>query len=69
VAQTYFQKGFGLDGEVGPLLARSYHREVVDHLKTLGFRPPRCACGLDPTVAARRRAADLINAGAVRSPA
>jgi 4-hydroxy-3-methylbut-2-enyl diphosphate reductase len=37
VSQTYFQKGFGLKGEVGPLLVRSYHSDVVDRLKTLGF--------------------------------
>ena len=37
VAQTYFQKGFGLKNEVGPLLARSYHSDVVDGLKALGF--------------------------------
>jgi hypothetical protein len=36
VAQTYFQKGFGLDSEAGPLLA-SYHSDVVDRLKVPGF--------------------------------
>jgi 4-hydroxy-3-methylbut-2-enyl diphosphate reductase len=35
--QTYFQKGFGLKGEVGPLLVQSYHSPVVARLKTLGF--------------------------------
>ena len=33
----YFQKGFGLKDEVGPLLVRSYGSRVVDQLKALGF--------------------------------
>jgi 4-hydroxy-3-methylbut-2-enyl diphosphate reductase len=37
VQQTYFQKGFGLKGEVGPLLVQSYHSPVVARLKSLGF--------------------------------
>jgi 4-hydroxy-3-methylbut-2-enyl diphosphate reductase len=37
LGQTYFQKGFGLRGEVGPLLVQSYHSTVVDRLKALGF--------------------------------
>jgi Penicillin tolerance protein len=37
VSETYFQKGFGLKREVGPLLSSSYRSDVVDHLKALGF--------------------------------
>jgi 4-hydroxy-3-methylbut-2-enyl diphosphate reductase len=36
VAQTYFQKGFGLGAAVGPVLALNYHSRVVDRLKELG---------------------------------
>ncbi|HET7746318.1 MAG TPA: 4-hydroxy-3-methylbut-2-enyl diphosphate reductase [Vicinamibacteria bacterium] len=34
--QTYFQKGFGLKAEVGPVLATSYGSAVVDRLRALG---------------------------------
>ena len=37
VQQTYFQKGFGLRGAVGPLLVQSYHSPIVDRLKEFGF--------------------------------
>jgi 4-hydroxy-3-methylbut-2-enyl diphosphate reductase len=37
VGQTYFQKGFGLKSEVGPVLARTYQSSVVERLKTLGY--------------------------------
>jgi 4-hydroxy-3-methylbut-2-enyl diphosphate reductase len=37
VTQTYFQKGFGLQGDVRPVLAESYHSLVVAHLKALGY--------------------------------
>jgi 4-hydroxy-3-methylbut-2-enyl diphosphate reductase len=37
LTQTYFQKGFGLKGEVRPLLAQSYHSPVVAQLKALGY--------------------------------
>jgi 4-hydroxy-3-methylbut-2-enyl diphosphate reductase len=37
VSQTYFQKGFGLKLEVGPVLARTYQSPVVDTLKLLGY--------------------------------
>jgi len=36
VPQTYFQKGFGLKAEVGPILVRSYHSVIVDQLRALG---------------------------------
>jgi 4-hydroxy-3-methylbut-2-enyl diphosphate reductase len=36
VGQTYFQKGFGLKAAVGPVLAQSYHSEVVSRLKAMG---------------------------------
>ncbi len=35
--QVYFQKGFGLKAEVGPILARSYRSGIVDQLKSQGF--------------------------------
>ena len=35
--ETYFQKGFGLKSEVGPVLARTYQSAVVERLKTLGY--------------------------------
>lgn len=37
VGQTYFQKGFGLKSEVGPVLARTYQSTIVERLKTLGY--------------------------------
>ena len=33
----YFQKGFGLKSEVGPILARTYQSAVVERLKALGY--------------------------------
>jgi 4-hydroxy-3-methylbut-2-enyl diphosphate reductase len=36
VSQTYFQKGFNLKSVVGPVLAQSYHSEVVNRLRDLG---------------------------------
>jgi 4-hydroxy-3-methylbut-2-enyl diphosphate reductase len=35
--QTYFQKGFNLKAAVRPVLAQSYHSEVVERLKQLGY--------------------------------
>lgn len=35
--QTYFQKGFNLKAQVRPVLAASYHSQVVAHLKELGY--------------------------------
>ena len=35
--QIYFQKGFGLKAEVGPVLARSYKSPVVETLKARGY--------------------------------
>jgi 4-hydroxy-3-methylbut-2-enyl diphosphate reductase len=35
--QTYFQKGFNLKAVVRPVLAQSYHSQVVERLKELGF--------------------------------
>jgi len=35
VSDKYFQKGFGLKAAVGPVLAQSYHSQVVDRLKEL----------------------------------
>ena len=35
--QTYFQKGFNLKAVVRPVLAQSYHSQVVDRLKSLGY--------------------------------
>jgi 4-hydroxy-3-methylbut-2-en-1-yl diphosphate reductase len=37
VPQTYFQKGFGLKGEVRPLLMDTYGSPVVAQLKALGY--------------------------------
>lgn len=37
VGQTYFQKGFGLKSEVGPVLARTYQSPMVERLKALGY--------------------------------
>jgi 4-hydroxy-3-methylbut-2-enyl diphosphate reductase len=37
VSQTYFQKGFGLKREVGPVLARDYGSRVVDLVKAFGY--------------------------------
>jgi 4-hydroxy-3-methylbut-2-enyl diphosphate reductase len=37
LTQTYFQKGFGLKSEVGPVLARTYQSAVVERLKALGY--------------------------------
>lgn len=37
VSQTYFQKGFGLKSEVGPVLARTYQSAVIERLKALGY--------------------------------
>jgi len=37
VSETYFQKGFGLKSEVGPVLARTYQSAVVERLKALGY--------------------------------
>src|SRR5436190_17345584 len=38
VGQTYFQKGFGLKSEVGPVLARTYQSTTIERLKTLGYQ-------------------------------
>lgn len=37
VGQTYFQKGFGLKSEVGPVLARTYQSAIVERLKASGY--------------------------------
>jgi 4-hydroxy-3-methylbut-2-en-1-yl diphosphate reductase len=37
LSQTYFQKGFGLKSEVGPVLARTYQSAAVERLKALGY--------------------------------
>jgi 4-hydroxy-3-methylbut-2-en-1-yl diphosphate reductase len=37
VAELYFQKGFGLKADVGPLLASAYRSSVVERLKSLGY--------------------------------
>ena len=34
----YFQRGFGLKSEVGPVLARTYESPVVEKLKALGYQ-------------------------------
>src|SRR5512134_3332058 len=34
---TYFQKGFNLKAQVRPVLAASYHSQVVNRLKDLGY--------------------------------
>ncbi|MDP2052687.1 MAG: 4-hydroxy-3-methylbut-2-enyl diphosphate reductase [Acidobacteriota bacterium] len=38
MTQLYFQKGFGLKSEVGPVLARTYESPVVERLKSLGYQ-------------------------------
>jgi 4-hydroxy-3-methylbut-2-enyl diphosphate reductase len=38
VTQLYFQKGFGLKSEVGPVLARTYESPVIERLKALGYQ-------------------------------
>ena len=35
--ENYFQKGFGLKSEVGPVLARTYQSAVVERLKAIGY--------------------------------
>ncbi len=35
MSQTYFQKGFGLKAQVGPVLAQSYHSDVVNRIREL----------------------------------
>ncbi len=35
MSQTYFQKGFGLKVQVGPVLAQSYHSEVVNRIRDM----------------------------------
>jgi 4-hydroxy-3-methylbut-2-enyl diphosphate reductase len=35
VTQTYFQKGFGLKAQVGPVLAQSYHSDVVNRVREM----------------------------------
>ena len=37
MSETYFQKGFGLKSEVGPILARTYRSPVIERLKALGY--------------------------------
>jgi len=37
VTQRYFQKGFGLKSEVGPVLARTYQSAAIERLKGLGY--------------------------------
>jgi 4-hydroxy-3-methylbut-2-enyl diphosphate reductase len=37
VKETYFQKGFGLKSEVGPVLARTYQSAAIERLKGLGY--------------------------------
>ncbi|HUQ86040.1 MAG TPA: 4-hydroxy-3-methylbut-2-enyl diphosphate reductase [Vicinamibacterales bacterium] len=37
MSQTYFQKGFGLKSEVGPVLARTYQSASIERLKGLGY--------------------------------
>jgi len=34
----YFQKGFGLKSEVGPVLARTYESPIIERLKALGYQ-------------------------------
>ena len=36
MTETYFQKGFGLKAQVGPVLAQSYHSELVSRIRDLG---------------------------------
>ncbi len=35
MTETYFQKGFGLKAQVGPVLAQSYHSEVVNRVREM----------------------------------
>jgi 4-hydroxy-3-methylbut-2-enyl diphosphate reductase len=35
VSETYFQKGFGLKAQVGPVLAQSYHSDVVNRIREM----------------------------------
>jgi 4-hydroxy-3-methylbut-2-en-1-yl diphosphate reductase len=37
LSELYFQKGFGLKSEVGPVLARTYQSPVVERLKSIGY--------------------------------
>jgi 4-hydroxy-3-methylbut-2-enyl diphosphate reductase len=37
LSELYFQKGFGLKSEVGPVLARTYQSTVVERLKSIGY--------------------------------
>ncbi len=37
MSQTYFQKGFNLKEAVRPVLVQSYHSQVVERLKQLGY--------------------------------
>ena len=37
VTDLYFQKGFGLKSEVGPVLTRTYQSPVVERLKSIGY--------------------------------
>ncbi len=37
MSELYFQKGFGLKSEVGPVLARTYQSAVVERLKATGY--------------------------------
>jgi 4-hydroxy-3-methylbut-2-enyl diphosphate reductase len=37
MSETYFQRGFKLGETVAPLLEESYHSEVVDRLKQMGY--------------------------------
>jgi len=37
LSELYFQKGFGLKSEVGPVLARTYQSAVVERLKSIGY--------------------------------
>ena len=38
MSDTYFRKGFGLKGEVGPQLTADYHSALVELLKAQGHR-------------------------------
>ena len=37
MSELYFQKGFGLKSEVGPVLARTYQSAVVERFKATGY--------------------------------
>jgi 4-hydroxy-3-methylbut-2-enyl diphosphate reductase len=37
MSEAYFQKGFGLKAEVGPVLAQSYRSSTIQRLKDLGY--------------------------------